>query len=706
MKLTNSAAALGGLANICVGVAIAGVTSIGGLVLPVGATVATFGTNAVLGHLGEEHRRSLNFAIRKFRKELEKNWRNWAASSEFGSDADVDSAIAAFETVMPQIVLRPNDLVEQRLNPRNLADLVLIKAAEAMPAAYGTKTAGHREATLARKFLWDLTHSAFAYLLTIQEFVEALQPALWSGLFDQIDQIEDALGKGLDAQSVQMAEMEQRLLEAIETRPQGSSVADEALVALARRVAGDVNDPKQALRELEKAVEIAVSVQNTTDGGSGSLAQVAALSARGAYDEAADTIEDAITLAEQDHKDTIRALLAAGIEQDRLRRDPQGVATKLMRMADLTDAEPATFDQLLAIWMEWFSEGRDRGLLLELSVAGELAHLMKTRATTAEERGRAMNLVGIIHHTKGERETGMQNLLAAIAAFEEALWEWEPTVHPAQWAKGQMNMANTQHALAQRDLGNSRIHRAIASYEAALEGHRKLGDGPMTAMTLMNLGTALRSLAQTDLSTEAARRSIETTKEALAEAAETKDQRQQELIGLNLAMSQRVLAVLENDPAMLGDAVGTFHRLAKTWNSVDMAYYNVTAQLQSGAARIDMALMTGDPHQYQMALVDLRQGIAGLEQIDVPVDALMANGHVALAELGLALHADPSEIGVADAKDRVTGAMQALQDAGHRRGADMVAQLLARIVAASGQPVAEQPATEAPMPAHAGDAEV
>lgn len=683
MKLTNSATAIGGLANICVGAAIVGTVGLTGLVLPTGATVAAFGGNAVLGHLGEQHRRSLTYAIRKFRKELERNWRKWAAGTETGADADVDSAIAAFETVMADISVRPEDLVAQRLDPRKLADLMVAKAEAVMPAAYGRRSAGTREATLARKFLWELTHAAFAHLIGIQEFVEAIQPALWTGLFEELDQLEAQLAEGLESQANRIAEMEHRLMAAIEAGADRNAVSQDALLALARRVAADVSDPAQALKELEKAVEIAVSIQNSAHAEQGSLAEAAALAARGQHDAASHAIDAAIAQAEQGHRQLIGKFLSAGIEQDRLRRDAPSVAEKIVRAADLAGPEPASFDALFKIWMKWFTEGRDRGLLLELSVAGELAGIMKTRANTAEERGRAMNLLGIVRHTKGEREAGLSNLLGAVGAFEEALWEWEPSAHPAHWAKAQMNMANTQHALAQRDLGNDRIHRAIASYEAALEGHRKLDDGPMVAMTLMNLGTALRTLAQTDQSADAARRSIATIQEALSQYADTPNQRLEELSHLNLAMSQRVLAALNSDSALMHSALDALEDCANRWQDAEMGFYRVTALLQTGAACMELALMTSDARHFHAASSALQHAIAGLDHVDAPVDRLTATGMAAVIELALASADDARKGMVQTAQDRVADAVQALQDAGHRRGADEISRLSERIRAAA-----------------------
>ena len=149
----------------------------------------------------------------------------------------------------------------------------------------------------------------------IQEFVEAIQPALWTGLFEELDQLEAQIAEGLESQTNRIAEMEHRLMAAIGANADRNAVSQDALLALARRVAADVSDPAQALKELEKAVEIAVSIQNSADAEHGSLAEAAALAARGQHDAASHAIDAAIAQAEQGHRQLIARFLSAGIEQ-------------------------------------------------------------------------------------------------------------------------------------------------------------------------------------------------------------------------------------------------------------------------------------------------------------------------------------------------------------------------------------------------------
>lgn len=680
-----------GLTNIVLGTSLMAASTAAGAVLPAGYAQVAFGGGAIFGKLTDQNRRKADRVLKKFRNYIEKQWPDWSEIPDAKDDGLRASVLLSFDQVIPKIQLDSSEIVAERLDPDRMANLMLQKAEAAMPSVYGAHLANDRDATVARAFLWDISHRAYQFLAEQDDYINDIVPDLWKDLLGQVERIENAVVSSADKQAERLARIEAMLMEAVAEGPKVSQarangITDEALIGLARRIASDVEDADQAFVELERAVDLAIQVQSygAQSDAPVAVSRAAAQSAQGDYDDAASTIGDALAEAEAAHKSQMSALLQAGFEQDMLRRDPTAAAHKLVRLQDADAGGLATFDDLAALWMTWYSTGRDSGAILDLTVAQTLAQQMALRATSPLEHGTALNYLGIILHIRGEREEGPQRLSEAMGAFEQALTHWTRDVSADHWAKGQMNLANSTHALAQRDPGNDRIGRAIEAYEAALSVRNETNDPQAWAILQMNLATALRTLA--DQRDEAALlASLAAVEAALSVRTRDTSPPQWAMTVLNRALSQADLAAVRADATLLDPVFADMDEALTIWPAQTAAYYRATVLMHKGAALRRLAQLTGTSDPLTQSRHCLAEALELFAQDSTPIDRLTAQGHDALTQLSLSGRqtAANGEASAQHARERLTQICRELSDAGHIGGAERLQREAANLSAAA-----------------------
>lgn len=667
-----------GLTNIVLGTSLMAASTAAGAVLPAGYAQAAFGGGAILGKLTDQNRRKADRVLKKFRNHIEKHWAEWSEIPDIEDDGLHASVLHSFDQVIPKITLDASEVVAQRLDPDRMANLMLAKAEAAMPGVYGAHLRDDRDARVARAFLWDICHRAYRFLAEQDDYINDIVPELWKDLLGHVERIETAVVSAADKQAERLTRIEAMLMEAVADGPKvnqarESGVTDDALIGLARRIASDVEDVDQAFVELERAVDLAIQVQSdgAQSGAPLAVSRAAAQSAKGDYDDAASTIDDALAEAEAAHKSQMQALLQAGFEQDMLRRDPAAAAGKLVRLQDAKAGGLASFDDLAALWMTWYGTGRDSGAILDLTVAQSLAQQMALRATSPLEHGTAMNYLGIILHIRGEREHGLHCLGEAMDAFEQALTHWTRDVSADHWAKAQMNLANSTHALAQRDRGNDRIGRAIEAYEAALSVRNKTDDPQAWAILQMNLATALRTLA--DQRDEAALlASLAAIDAALSVRTRDASPPQWAMTVLNRALSQADLATVRADATLLDQVFVDMDGALTVWPAHSAAYYRGTVLMHKGAALRRLAQLTGASDPLMQSRHCLAEALDLFAQDSTPIDRLTAQGHDALTQLSIARQhtAANGNESAHLARERLLQICQDLVDAGHMGGAE------------------------------------
>ncbi len=303
-----------------------------------------------------------------------------------------------------------------------------------------------------------------------------------------------------------------------------AGIGPQVLIDLARRMRATVDNTEDAMRELTRAVDIAIDLQergrqtsNHPDFIDTVLKRAAELSAKGEYEQVAEDIDAAL---EEDQARFVAGqirLLDMGIQNDLLIPDPESAAKRIVQKADLRAGGPAEFDTLRAIQEEWQVRGRDKGLVLDQEVAIALAEIIVTRATTDLERGIAFDDLGVTLCERGERESGTDKLTRSIEAFNSALKSWPREEDPMRWAATQNNLGNALRTLGQRESGTERLEQAVAAYEEALKEWTRDRVPLDWAATQNNLGTALLTLGERESGTERLEQAVAAFQDALKE---------------------------------------------------------------------------------------------------------------------------------------------------------------------------------------------
>lgn len=193
-------------------------------------------------------------------------------------------------------------------------------------------------------------------------------------------------------------------------------VNETTLIKLAQRTATDTQDLESAWAELQNAMEIAVRVQE--DGHKTSnhgfvdevMRRVAELAAEGEYASASATIDAALDDEVAASEARQLRLIDKGIDIALLDGDSAGAAKLLVRKADMEAGGQATIGDLRALWQGYLENGRDKGIALDLKVSIDLAQITAARATTADERGAALNDLGFVLQTLGARDSDTKRL--------------------------------------------------------------------------------------------------------------------------------------------------------------------------------------------------------------------------------------------------------------------------------------------------------
>jgi hypothetical protein len=266
-------------------------------------------------------------------------------------------------------------------------------------------------------------------------------------------------------------------------RQRAGGLEREIIAKLAKRLKPDeALDFDQAVAALENAVGIALETiargeRGTNEGQfvNAVLERIAERTKAGDFNSATKEVDAALVELDQrenEQREALQrsriALLEAGIEQDILRRDALAVAQRVDRVAATEAPEDnlRRFDILRTRRHIFYVEGRDRGLNFSLDIAVEIARLTLSRAVDADERGAALNDLGVALKILGDREGGRARLEEAIVAYRAALLERTRERMPLDWAMTQNNLGNALKALGERESGTARL--AVAVYRAAL----------------------------------------------------------------------------------------------------------------------------------------------------------------------------------------------------------------------------------------------
>lgn len=635
-------------AAILVNASIAGAAASGLTLLP-GAAEAMAGGAGLHVRLAGKRRIDAERVLAGFQRQFRAQWRTWSAISS-RDEGRLESAVLSFEQVVPACGALPSEIVGLALDPDAIASRVLEIAESALPEVYANRDPRNADSHLARIFLLNVTRSAYAYLLAEPGYVDGLLPQIWPEVLGRTARIErntDALVAQNDRNEAKLDELlaHFRRRESIEQvqAAQRAGISEERILGLARRIVADVPDLDTAFAELDRAVTVAIEVQNRGHAGSNTddfvaavLAHMAELSAEGRDTEAAAEADRAF--AEWEEREEKRrlletqkgiALLEAGLRADILRRDPASAARRLILKLELQAPEPAQFAaSLRRERTTWFERGRDRGLRFDLDVSIELTREAVLRAHNADERGAALDNLGTALQELGARENDSVTLQKSIDAFRDALKECARERVPDEWARSQMHLAAAIRKLAERTGNLTRVEEAIAAYRAVLEVRTRHRVPEEWADTQLNLANALQTLGGIEGGTERLEEAVAAYRLSLEVWTRDRDPEAWGWVQVNLGNALRTLGVRKSGTEQLAEAVAALRTVPEVWTRDRMPFRWAIAQANLGSALHALGGRESGTKSLEDAVVALR---AALEEF-TPEDAAP---HWAMTQMNL-----------------------------------------------------------------------
>jgi tetratricopeptide (TPR) repeat protein len=473
-------------------------------------------------------------------------------------------------------------------------------------------------------------------------------------------------------------------------RLRDEGITENAIIRLAQRIARETDDLGQAWLDLQNAMDIAVRVQqegripsNHGDFVDEVLARAARLSATGDYTAASTAIAEALAEEEAQHQARTARLLHSGIEIAMLEGNSARAAKLLIQKADLEAGGRAGFEDLRTLQDCHYVEGRDTGTALPLRIAIDLAHALHTRATTADERGMALNDLGGSLLTLGERESGTERLDEAIIAYRNALEEWTREAMPLAWAMAQTNLGTALQTLGDRESGTERLEAAIIAYRAALEEFPRDRVPLEWAGTQMNLGTALQTLGERESGTARLDEAVSAYRNALTEFPRDRVPLEWAMAQINLGTALRTLGERENGTARLEEAVIAYRHALEEYTRDRVPLQWAGTQMNLGTALATLGEHESGTARLEEAVIAYRNALEENTRDRVPLDWAMS--HANLADLERAFFDKTGDAAHLDrAEDHARAALEEFHAAGASHYAAYADTILAQIAARRG----------------------
>ncbi|WP_052507667.1 tetratricopeptide repeat protein [Sphingomonas hengshuiensis] len=362
------------------------------------------------------------------------------------------------------------------------------------------------EPSIGRRFALDVVERAVRQAKDDPEYATLLTLDLVIEIAGGVARVEDMV-EANSAVCLDTNAMVRALFDDMRATQRARHLTDEALIALARRIAAKVEDAGEALEALGLAIDEFIRQRDQAERGTNlgelvdrTLRNIVAANDLGDLDkgaqEAARAFDDWCEQLEAARQAGLR-LIDANIEQHRLRFDAEAMAHWIGKRLKLENGGTLDFEALRVEQDRWYVLGRDHGLSLELDVSIRLARLSERIAKSETDRAIAQNDLGIALATRGARtggDAGSALLSEAVSAFRAALTVRTERAMPADWAGTQNSLGAALQTQAERtggDAGLALLAEAVSAYRAALTVYTERAMPADWAMTLNNLGFAL-----------------------------------------------------------------------------------------------------------------------------------------------------------------------------------------------------------------------
>jgi tetratricopeptide (TPR) repeat protein len=425
---------------------------------------------------------------------------------------------------------------------------------------------------------------------------------------------------------------------ALAKRAEEAGLERETIIALAKKIRPDDSiDFDLAVKELASAVEIALDAIALGQRGTNLdafvnqvLQQLGELTKSGQFDKGSKVVDDALAELETEKREEDErfrrsqiALLEAGVEQDKLRRDAPAVARRLEKIALTGEpgARAAWTKAFRAFYDQYEEEGDRKGVNFSLEIAIELARISLASAQSPDERGEAGNLLGLPLWELGERESGPATLREAVAAYRAALQEYTRERVPLQWAMTQNNLGLALFGLGERESETATLQEAVAAYRAALQEYTRERVPLQWAAAQINLGNALARLGEREIEPATLREAVAAYRAALQEYT-------RERVPLDWAMTQNSLGAAlsrlgerESGTATLREAVSAYGAALQEYTRERVPLQWASSLGNQGVAMSLLADRTMDASKAETAV----------RQIEAALETFRAGGHAPFA---------------------------------------------------------------------------
>lgn len=394
-----------------------------------------------------------------------------------------------------------------------------------------------------------------------------------------------------------------------------TTVPEEALIAIARKVQPRVANKDEALRELERATDIAAEQIARGEAGSNLdafvddvLRRLGALTTEGKLDEAVD-----LALAKlAEAKAGVAQVRNAAVNALLLKGDTTGAATLIAERVDEdTPDSAARFDALMEEQGAWGDRGYRQGLWLDSKVSLALARLTVPRASNPAQRGAALSNLGAALAATGERERSRSRMQEAIDAYTAACEEFTREGYDLGWATTQSNIGDALRILGEWETGTTTLREALAASDAALRALTCENFPEGWASAQSGRGKILLLIGQREQDARSLRAAVKAFRRTGRVWSREDESTRWAEMQSNLGYALASLGVLEASTQRLEEALAAYHAALRVLDG-DLGRF-LRGLVQENVAQAHLALFrfTGDPGQLDAA------GSAATEAVEV-----------------------------------------------------------------------------------------
>lgn len=327
--------------------------------------------------------------------------------------------------------------------------------------------------------------------------VERMLAEFWRAMAEQIARIEEHTAFLVEAEMARRGTEIQR------------AGIDAAVLRVAERIAEHVDASGEALAELNAQIDDLLQRAATPDRGSNldvevedALRRIDERALAGEF-ESADREADRAFRAWESRESERRAREQAiglrfaqeNVRTKRLLRDAEGVAHWMARAAAIErGVDQPGFSAIGSEVNKLIDAGDERGINLDLEIAGELSSLLLKHASEPNDRATAHFWRGNALAKLGGRDSETARLEEAMTAYRLALEYWTLQREPLRWASTQNNLGVALQKLGEREIGTERLEEAARIFRQVIESRTREQDPLSWAGTQNNLGNALQEL--------------------------------------------------------------------------------------------------------------------------------------------------------------------------------------------------------------------